>query len=163
MADRANAGVLKASVADVIDGGIELLPNFELAVVTLLDANERPGEVPDIRRRLRAEGIRFERHRGALLLAPGELDQMSSVGMFTGFDELYLCAEWSDEPEPFPSRITADVANFAEGTPLGLEEWMHDAGCLLAIGDGGGSLNYATLDADLAKKLRARFRPVRVG
>lgn len=163
MGERVIAGVLKGSVADVIDGGIELLPDFELAVVPLLDANERPGEVPDIRRRLRAEGIRFERHRGALLLAPGELDQMSSVGMFTGFDELYLCSEWNDEFEPFPARITADVASFADGTPLGLEEWMLDVGCLLALGDGGGGLNFATLDPELAARMRARFRPVRVG
>lgn len=163
MADRVNAGVLKASVADVIDGGIELLPNFELAVVPLLDNHERPGDVPDVRRRLRAEGIRFERHRGALLMAPGELDQMSSVGMFTGFDELYLCLEWNDEFEPFPTRITADTVNFAEGTPLGLEEWMHDSGCLLVVADGGGGLNYATFDPELAKQLRVRFRPVRVG
>jgi hypothetical protein len=45
-------------------------------------------------------------------------------------------------------------------TPLGLEEWMVDAHCLLALGD-GRALNYATLDADLAKRLEARFPRVR--
>ena len=65
-----------------------------------------------MRRRLRAEGIRSERHRGAILLAPGELDHFSSVGLFEGNDELYLCAEWNDEFEPFPGRITSEVQDF---------------------------------------------------
>lgn len=161
MNERLQAGFLKGTVAEVVDAGIDLLPDFALAAITVLDNNERPGEVPDIRRRLRAEGIRYDRHRGALLLAPGELDQMSAVGMFTGFDELYLCSEWNDEFESFPGRITTEVVNFAEGTPLGLEEWLFDSSCMLALGDGAG-LNFATLDAALAQRLRKRFRPVRV-
>ena len=32
--------------------------------------------------------------------------------------------------------------NFAEGTPLGLEEWMADTQCVLVLGD-GNALNYA--------------------
>ncbi len=162
MNENLHAGYLKASVADVVDAGIDLLPHFELAAITVLDANERPGEVPDIRRRLRAEGIRHERHRGVILVAPGELDQMSSIGMFNGFDELWLMREWNDEFEAFPSRITTDVTNFGDGAPLGLEEWMLDAGGLLALGDGAG-LNFATLDPELARKLKKRFRPARVG
>jgi len=162
MNERLVAGFLKGSVADAVDAGIDLLPHFELAAIPMLDANERPAEVPDIRRRLRAEGIRHERHRGVILLAPGELDTMCSIGMFTGFDELWLMTEWNEEFEPFPARITTDVANFGDGPPLGLEEWMFDTRCLLALGDGTG-LNFATLDADLAARLRKRFRPVRVG
>lgn len=162
MSERLQFGRLSASVADVVDAGIDLLPHFEMAAIPVLDNAERPGEWPEVRRRLRAEGIRAEKHRGVLLLPPGELDRFSSVGLFRGIDELYLLSEWNDEFESFPGRITSDLVNFAEDTPLGLEEWMLDVGCLLGVADGDG-LNYATLDADLAGRLRARFKPVRVG
>jgi hypothetical protein len=160
MTDRLHHGSLRASVADVVDAGVDLLPHFELAAIPLLDAQERPGELPAVRRRLRAEGIRAREHRGVLLLQSGELDQFSLVGLLTGNDELFLCTEWNDEFEPFPGRITGDQADFSESTPLGLEEWMVDAHCLLALGDGRG-LNFATPHADLAKRLRARFKPVK--
>ena len=161
MSERLLHGSIKATVADIVDAGVDLLPHFELAAVTVLDGNERPAEWPEVRRRLRAEGIRYERHRGAILLAPGELDHLCAVGFIAGNDELYLCSEWNDEFEPFPGRITRDSHDFAIETPLGLEEWMVDAGCLLAVGDGAG-LNYATLDPELAERIAARFRPVKV-
>lgn len=151
---------LAATVAEVVDGGIDLLPHFELAAIPVLDGHDRPMEVPTLRRRLRAEGIRADHHRGVLLLPPGELDQFSSVGMFGANDELYLCSEWNDEFESFPGRITSDLYDFNESTPLGLEEWMIDAGCLLALGDGSG-LNFATLEVEIAERLRARFQPAK--
>ena len=153
-------GCLRATVADIIDAGVDLLPHFELAAIPLLNGNEQPGEWPEVRRRLRAEGIRTERHRGAILIAPGELDHFSSVGMFEGNDELFLCSEWNEEFEPFPGRIGTDVHDFSVTTPLGLEEWMIDTGCLLALGDGAG-LNFATLDAALADRLLTRFKPAK--
>lgn len=157
MTDRLHHGCLRATVADVVDAGVDLLPHFEMAAISVLDSQERPGELPAVRRRLRAEGIRAAEHRGALLLRPGELDQFSLVGLLGGGDEVYLCAEWNEEFEPFPGRITSDHADFNESTPLGLEEWMVDAGCLIALGDGRG-LNFATADAALAKRMRGRFK-----
>lgn len=159
MTERLLHGCLKASVADVVEAGLELLPDFELAAIPLLDGQERPAEVPATRRRLRAEGIRVIEHRGVLLLAPGELDQFGSVGLFTGNDELLLASEWNEEFESFPGRLTTEGGDFSEGTPLGLEEWMLDAGCVLAIGDAHG-LNYATLDPELGARMRARFKPL---
>jgi hypothetical protein len=153
--ERIASGRLTVSIPDVLDG-VDLLPDFQLAALAVLDGNERPGEWPTIRRRLRAEGIRHLTHRGAVLLTPGELDRLSSVGMLGGQDELYLVAEWNDEFEVFPGRITTDLVDFDETTPLGLEEWMIDAGCLLALGEGQG-LNFATLDSQLAERLRTRF------
>jgi hypothetical protein len=158
--DRLFHGAIRASVSDIIDAGIDLLPHFELAAVTMLNSVEQPALAPDIRRRLRSEGIRTERHRGAILLEPGELDRFSSVGLFEGGDELYLCSEWNDEFEPFPGRIGGDAQSFEITTPLGLEEWMIDVGCLLALGD-GASLNFATLDPELGERLRTRFPPRR--
>jgi hypothetical protein len=152
--ERINSGRLTVSISDVLDA-VDLVPDFQLAAVAVLDGNERPGEVPPIRRRLRAEGIRHMTHRGVLLLAPGELDRLSSV-LLGGQDELYLVAEWNDEFEVFPGRISTDLVDFEETTPLGLEEWMVDSGCLLALGEGQG-LNFATLDSQLAENLRARF------
>ncbi len=157
MSDRLHHGRLIASVADVVDAGVDLVAHFELAAVPVLDGHERPGELPAVRRRLRAEGIRAGEHRGVLLLAPGELDQFSSVGLLAGTDEVYLCNDWNDEFESFPGRISSDVHDFNVTTPLGLEEWMVDSGCLLALGDGNG-LNFATLDKTLAARLRARFK-----
>lgn len=144
----------------MLDAGIDLVPTFELAAIAVLDSTDRPGEVPAVRRRLRAEGIRAEQHRGVLLLPPGELDQLASVGFFRGFDELYLCSEWNEEFEGFPGRITSDLTDFSDMTPLGLDEWMLQTGCLLALGDGAG-LNFATPEVELAEKLRARFKPHR--
>jgi hypothetical protein len=161
VSDQLLHGLLKATVVDIIDAGVDLLPHFELAAITLLDGNEQPAELPEIRRRLRAEGIRYKSHRGAILLPPGDLDHLSSVGMFEGNDELYLVAEWNEELEPFPGRIGTDAQNFGITTPLGLEEWMIDTGCLLALGDGAG-LNYATPDPALDNKLRARFKTAKV-
>lgn len=162
MSDRLHHGRLKATVADVVDAGVELLPHFELAAIPVVDSTERPAELPAFRRRLRAEGIRVSAHRGTLLLEPGELDRFSSVGLFAGFDELYLMAEWNDEFEGFPGRVTSDGSDFNEATPLGLEEWMLDAGCVLALGDGGdGGLNFATSDPVLADRLLARFPAAR--
>ena len=157
MSQRLHHGRLIASVADVVDA-IDLLPHFELAAIPVLDNSERPAEWPTVRRRLRAEGIRHEQHRGVLLLESGELDHLSAAGLFHGTDELFLCSQWNEEFEGFPGRITSDTLDFSEGTPLGLEEWMLDSGCLLALGDGDG-LNYATLDRELAQRLIDRYKP----
>ena len=162
MSHRLLHGCLKATVADTVDAGIDLLPHFEMAAIPVLENADRPGEWPEVKRRLRSEGIRSKQHRGVLLLKPGELDRFSSVGMFNGVDELFLMTEWNDEFEGFPGRITSDLHDFGEGTPLGLEEWMLDSGCLLALGDGHG-LTYACLDSGLAERLRARFKPARAG
>lgn len=158
MTDRLFCGQLSASISDVIEAGVELLPHFELAAMPLLDAIERPGEEPAIRRRLRSEGLRARQHRGTLLFEPGDLDRLASSGMLSGADELFLMPEWNDEFEPFPGRVTPDVQDFSHGSPLGLEEWMVDSGCLLVLGD-GVALNYATLGADLHERLRAQFKP----
>jgi hypothetical protein len=160
MSDRLHHGRLIATVADVVDAGFDLLPDFQLAAIPVLDNAERPAEWPVVRRRLRAEGIRHHEHRGVLLLESGDLDLLGNSGFLRGMDELYLCAEWNDEFEAFPGRITSDAQDFNEGSPLGLEEWMIDSGCLLAAGDGDG-LNFATLDLVLADRLRARFKPAR--
>ena len=157
MSTRLHHGRLAAGISDVVDGGFDLLPVFELAAVPVLDGAERPGEWPEVKRRLRAEGVRARQHRGVLLLEPGELDRVSSVGLFEGSSELFLCSEWNDEFEPFPGRISSDLHDFNEVTPLGLEEWAMDAGCLLALGDGVG-LNFVTPSPDLAERLRAQFR-----
>lgn len=149
-------GRLKASIADVLDLGLDVLPHYELAVIPIMDGAERPAEWPEVKRRLRAEGVRANSHRGALLLEPGELDRFASVGLLSGNDELLLCTEWHDEFEAFPGRVGGEAADFNEGTPLGLEEWMIDSGCLLVLGDGAG-LNFATLDDALAERLLARF------
>jgi hypothetical protein len=161
MSERLLHGRLSATIADVLDAGFDLLPNFELAAIPVLEGAERPAEWPEIRRRLRAEGIRAEQHRGVLLIQPGDLDHLSSLGFFRGTDELYLAESWNDEFESFPGRITSDQQDFSVTTPLGLEEWMIDSGCLLAMGDGNG-LNFATLDRELVERLKARFKPARV-
>jgi hypothetical protein len=158
---RLHHGRLKTNISAVLDGGMDLLPHFEMAMIPVLDGAERPAEWPEIRRRLKSEGIRAKTHRGAFLLEPGELDVFASVGLFHGADELLLCAEWNEELEPFPGRISSDHVDFNESTPLGLEEWMTDAGCLLALGDADG-LNFATLDPALAERLRKQFRLVQV-
>lgn len=160
MSERLRFGRLGASASEIVDAGVELLPHFEMAAIPLLDGMERPGEEPRVRRRLRAEGVRVAEHRGTLLMEPGELDKLSSAGMLTGGDEIYFLGEWNDEFEPFPGRITPDAQDFDEVSPLGLEEWMVDSGCLLAIGDGRG-VNYATLSADLDGRLRAQFQPAK--
>ena len=146
-------------MAAVVEAGLELLPDFGLAAIPLLDGQERPGEWPNVKRRLRAEGIRVVEHRGVILLTPGELDQFGSVGLFAGNDELLLVTEWNEEFESFPGRLNTESHDFNEAYPLGLEEWMMDAGCVLALGDGHG-LNFATLDAELSARLRARFKPL---
>jgi hypothetical protein len=53
--------------------------------------------------------------------------------------------------------VSSDLHDFADGTPLGLEEWMADAGCLLVLGDGDG-LNWATPNAELAERLREQYK-----
>lgn len=156
MSEKLHHGRLTATVADVLDAWLDLMPEFEMCAIPVLDGQERPGEWPTVRRRLRAEGIRVSEHRGVLLLVPGELDQLASVGMLNGNDEVLFLDDWNDEFESFPGRLTSDLHDFEETTPLGLEEWMIDAGCVLAIGDGNG-LNFATFDAELAEKLRTRF------
>ena len=95
-------GCRVGAVSDVLDAGLEMLPAFELAAVPVLDGTDRPGEWPAVRRRLRAEGIRFAQNRGVLLFPPGELDQCATVGLFRGFDEIYLCAEWNEELRTSP-------------------------------------------------------------
>lgn len=157
MSEKVFFGRLAGTVSEVLDAGIELLPAFEMAAVPVLDGTDRPGEWPAVRRRLRAEGIRFVQSRGVLLLPPGELDQCATVGLFGGFDEVYLCTEWNEEFEAYPTRVTTDLCDFTEATPLGLEDWMLEAGCLLVLGDGAG-LNYATPDRDISERIVARFK-----
>ena len=150
-------GRLQASVAEVVDAG-DLLPDFELAAIAVLEGQERPGEEPAVRRRLRAEGILPTEHRGALLLDAGELERFSSVGLFAGGDEVFLAVEWNDEFESFPGRVSADAADFRDAAPLGLEEWMIHTGCVLVMGD-GTSLNYATMNRDVHERFESRFKP----
>jgi hypothetical protein len=152
-------GCLRGTVADVIDAGVDVLPHFEMAAISILEGTERPAEWPQMRRRLRAEGLRLAEHRGVLLLTPGDLERAASIGILTGSDELFLCPEWIDEFEVFPGRI-GEGQDFTDGTPLGLDEWMIDTGCIIALGDGVG-LNYATLDAQLDARLHARYQPRR--
>jgi hypothetical protein len=153
-------GRIAATLSDIVDAGFELLPTFGLAAIPVLDGAERPGEWPEVKRRLRSEGIRARQHRGALLLEPGELERFSSVGLFEGASELFLCSEWNDEFEPFPGRISSDLSDFEETTPLGLEEWISHSGCLLALGDGDG-INYMTPSPEIAERLRSQFRAAR--
>lgn len=159
MSEKLYFGRLQASVADVVDAG-DLLPEFELAAISVLEGQERPGEEPAVRRRLRAEGVRPTEHRGTLLLDPGELEHCASIGLFGGGDELFVGTEWDDEFEAFPGRVGAEAADFREGVPLGLEEWMLDSACVLVLGD-GAALNYATTSAEVHEKLSARFKPAR--
>jgi hypothetical protein len=161
VSERFHHGRLKGSIAEVVDAGIELLPDFELAAIPLLDGAERPAEWPEVRRRLRSEGIRAVSNRGVLLFTPGDLERVSSVGMLNGNDELFLCRAWDEEFEAFPGRLTTEVHDLETDVPLGLEEWMHDTGCILALGDGEG-LNFATSDDELATRLKSRFKPARV-
>jgi hypothetical protein len=147
-------GRLRASVADIVDSGIDVLPNFEMAAITMIDSVEHPGEFPEIRRRLRGEGLRPTAHRGALLVTPVDLEKAVAAGLLPGADELYLLEEWNDEFEPFPGHVANE--DFLKGTSLGLDEWMVDARCVLAVGDGAG-VNFATYDDGLAARLRARF------
>lgn len=159
MSDHVYFGRLHATVSEVVDAG-DLLPDFELAAIPVLEGQERPGEEPAVRRRLRAEGIRPTEHRGSLLLDPGELERFASVGLFGGGDELLLAVEWADEFEPYPNRLSADAVDFRQGLPLGLEDWMVDTRCVMVMGD-GAALNYATTNADVHEKLSARFGPAR--
>lgn len=159
VSERLYVGRLAASASEIVDAP-DLLPHFELVAIPVLEGLEAPGEQPAIRRRLRAEGVRPREHRGTLLLEPGELDRISSVGMLTGGDEVYFSTVWNDEFEPFPARISGDLVDFREGPVLGLEEWMFDTQCLLAIGDGVG-LNYATPLLDLHEKLASRWQPAK--
>jgi hypothetical protein len=153
--ERLQGGLIRASIADVVDA-VDLLPHFEMAAMPVLEGTDRPGEYPEIRRRLRGKGIRAASHRGVLLLTPGDLDRYASLGLGNN-SELYLCPEWNGKFEPFPGRITPDLADFNETVPLGLEEWVVDSGCLVALGDGAEGLNFGTLDAELAERLRERF------
>ena len=159
VSERIYCGRLQASVSEVVDAG-DLLPEFALAAIAVLEGQERPGEEPAVRRRLRAEGIIPTEHRGALLLDPGEVERISTVGLLVGGDELFFAGDWNDEFEPFPGRVSADATDFREATPLGLEDWMIDTGCVLVLGD-GGELNYATTSRDVHEKLMSRFKPAR--
>lgn len=152
-------GRLHASVSELIDAG-DLLPHFELAAIAVLEGQERPGEEPAVRRRMRSEGIRPREHRGALLMDPHELERCSTAGFLSGGDEVFLSTEWNEELEPYPSRISSDHSDFREGLPLGLADWMSETHCVLALGD-GGSLNYATTSEELHERLQARFKPAR--
>jgi len=159
LSERIFFGRLQATVSEVVDAA-DLLPDYELAAINVLEGQERPGEEPAVRRRLRSEGVRPREHRGALLVDPGEMERVSSAGLLGGGDEVFFATEWNDEFEPYPSRVTADSVDFREGLPLGLEDWMLEAGCVLALGD-GAALNYATTSQDLHERLSRRFRPAR--
>jgi hypothetical protein len=159
VSERIYFGRLQTSVSEVVDAG-DLLPEFELAAIAVMEGQERPGEEPAVRRRLRAEGILPTEHRGALLLDPGEMERISSVGLLAGGDEVFFAAEWNDEFEPFPGRISADLSDFRHVVPLGLEDWMLDTGCVLVLGD-GGELNYATVSREVHERLVSRFKPAR--
>jgi len=159
VSDRFFFGRIQASIAEIVDSG-DVLPDYEMAAVAVLEGQERPGEEPAVRRRLRAEGILPTENRGALLLDLAELERASSVGLLAGGDEVFLAGEWNEEFEPFPGRISPDLVDFNEGPPLGLEEWMIDSGCVVAFGDGAG-LNYATTNHEVHERLGARFKPAK--
>jgi hypothetical protein len=159
VSERIYFGRVQATVSEVVDA-VDLLPDYQLAAIPVLEGQERPGEEPAVRRRLRSGGIRPREHRGALLVEPGEMERISSTGLLSGGDEVYFAIEWNDEFEPYPARVTAEQVDFREGLPLGLEDWMLEAGCVLALGD-GTALNYATTSQELHEQIAKRFKPAR--
>ena len=76
MSDRIYHGRLHATVSEVVDA-VDLLPHYELAAIAVLEGQERPGEEPAVRRRLRSEGIRPREHRGLQL--PVRLRQVAAT------------------------------------------------------------------------------------
>ena len=61
LGERLYHGRLKASIADVLDLGLDVLPHYELAAIPVLDGAERPAEWPDVKRHLT---LRLGRHHG---------------------------------------------------------------------------------------------------
>ena len=69
-------------------------------------------------------------------------------GLMAGFDEVWLFDHGRPNKEvPLGIVLTSDAVNFNEQLPEGLETYMRETRCVLALGDGCG-LNYATWDGE---------------
>jgi hypothetical protein len=73
---------------------------------------------------------------------------------------VYFSPSGTTSSSRIPSRISAELADFREALPLGLEDWMLESQCVLVVGDGAG-LNYATTSSELHERLQQRFPPAR--
>ena len=145
MTERLLHGCLKASVADVVEAGLELLPDFELAAIPMLDGQERPAEVPTVRRRLRAEGIRVVEHRGVLLLTARDLQYRATrfasaiLGTAVVFTMVFLMTGVTEQFHREPREVVR---------VLGSDAW------LLREGASGAFTSSETLPTDVARRIR---------
>ena len=139
-------GTLQGEVGELLSRHFQQMPAFVSALVRSVDSAREPSDIlaimdwHKIESRLEAE---------AVLLAPEELYRAARVGVFTGFDEVWLLErDWPKQGVPLSSRLGSGLEISQERLPT-FEACMKEARCVLALAD-GIDLVYATLDGAVA-------------
>jgi hypothetical protein len=120
---------------------------FESALIRCLDSDRTQSGVLAVLERYH---IKARAELNGVTVPKKELSRAASErGVFAGFDEVLLFR--NDSPKiavPDHLFLTFSV-DFNEGLPEGLEAYMTESRCVLALADGCG-LNYATWDIQFA-------------
>lgn len=149
-------GHFDGTIEDVVLHGGTILSAYAHVLVTCLDSiRDVAGSATG---RLVLE--RFPRCAayGKGVLIPGESVEAvhQSVGLFTGFDELWCFTTVPSEEKPAGVSVLPPPGFDEEAPDPNTIAWISQNGCHLALGDGFG-LNYVTVDRETESALRGLF------
>jgi hypothetical protein len=150
MADLSYGMIHNVRVCDVLRELWRDLPAFSIAVVRCIDSTNSEEGVAEI---LKYHGIRSTAVNGNICVEPEVLFNMTSQGIFAGFDEIWLLQ--ADIP---PSSLrsvpsaTSDGSDFSRGLVPEIADAMRFSRCCLVLADGCG-LNYATTNRMFAEQV----------
>ena len=147
-------GNLLGEVGEVLSRHFQQLPTFVSAMMRSIDSAREPSDILAI---LDWHKIESRLEAEAVLLTPEMLYRAARVGVFTGFDEVWLLErDWPKQGVPLSSRLGSGLERSQERLPT-IEACMKEARCVLALAD-GIHLAYATLDGAVAVFLESQYQ-----
>ncbi|MBN2295889.1 MAG: hypothetical protein JXM70_25890 [Pirellulales bacterium] len=139
-------GTLQGEVGELLSQHFQQMPTFVSAMVLSIDSTRNPSDILAI---LEWHKIESRLEAEALLLTPEKLYRAARVGVFTGFDEVWLLErDWPKQGVPLSSRLGEGFERSQERLPT-FEACIKETRCILALAD-GCDLAYATLDGAVA-------------
>ena len=138
LTERLHHGRLVATVSDVVDAGIDLLPTFAMGVVPVLDGAGPPRRVADGTPAAPRRGIRARQHRGVLLLEPGTRPLLVGRPVPRRVRAVPVSRVERRVRSRFRVACRRTCRTSARARRFGPRGVDVDSGCVLALGDGDG-------------------------
>lgn len=138
------------NVADALVCILPLCKEKWIAVLRSIDSANSQNELSRI---LDFHAVPHEVNNGNVCVSIRDLQKALDVGVFTGFDEIWILA--GDSPNFNLNQLhsaTSDSTDFSKNLHNELLIAIEKTNCILIIGDGCG-LNYATTDKQIQETI----------